>query len=432
MSEAFSVSEGLIYVFYSMALLSKESSLVFPVVLIVFNLLFGTGTWRRCWVMIFISAVYGIFRLTALSHIPFIVPVDADIYGRIASFFAAVPEYVRLLVMPFGLHMEYGAARYTFANIRAISGVFIFSVSILAALGLARRRPGMSFFIFWFFIFLIPYANIYPLKAYMAEHWLYVPSMGFIAVAAVFLSRIFKKIKSAAVPLIFIMAFFVFLACATVYQNRFWKDTLTFYHRVLQYSPDSKRAYNNLGLLYYERGQADDAEKYFKKSLEIDPDYPQAHNNLANAYILKGWTEEAIKHFKAAVKLKPDFGRAYYNLANTYRELGGHEEAVENYKKAIDNLPYFVKAYNNLAGVYRIMGRDEDAVDIYERIIEISPYYKMAYINLSAVYMERGEREKAREYLESAKERGLLLYKMTNDEGSDGGGPDAERGKASF
>ena len=41
----------------------------------------------------------------------------------------------------------------------------------------------MSFGLAWFFIALGPASNIVPLTTFMAEHWLYVPSMGLFLMA---------------------------------------------------------------------------------------------------------------------------------------------------------------------------------------------------------------------------------------------------------
>jgi len=57
--------------------------------------------------------------------------------------------------------------------------------SVLAAFGgivalviLACTSGPLCFAVAWFFVALLPVANIVPLSTFMAEHWLYVPSMG--------------------------------------------------------------------------------------------------------------------------------------------------------------------------------------------------------------------------------------------------------------
>jgi len=38
--------------------------------------------------------------------------------------------------------------------------------------------------------------------------------------------------------------------------------------------------HNNLGLLYQDRGETDEAVKQFQRAITIDPRYVKAHNNL--------------------------------------------------------------------------------------------------------------------------------------------------------
>ena len=52
------------------------------------------------------------------------------------------------------------------------------------------------------------------------------------------------------------------------------------YEKALDINPDYAEAHNNLGVIFKELGQLDDAVKSYKKALAINPDYAIAHNNL--------------------------------------------------------------------------------------------------------------------------------------------------------
>jgi hypothetical protein len=87
-----------------------------------------------------------------------------------------------------------------------------------------KRNSALTFFsIAWFFIALLPMSNIYPINAYMAEHWLYLPAIGLFWLFASGVNRLYKK-KAFAIAAVsaaaLITAFFSFL---TVKQNATWK-----------------------------------------------------------------------------------------------------------------------------------------------------------------------------------------------------------------
>lgn len=48
--------------------------------------------------------------------------------------------------------------------------------------------------------------------------------------------------------------------------------------------PDHASAHNNLGTLFCELSETDEAERHFKAALAINPFHPRAHFNLANIY----------------------------------------------------------------------------------------------------------------------------------------------------
>ncbi|MDP6559374.1 MAG: tetratricopeptide repeat protein [Candidatus Binatia bacterium] len=62
---------------------------------------------------------------------------------------------------------------------------------------------------------------------------------------------------------------------------------------MLALRPRSSLAYNNLGVIYLNRGQLDLAKEALKKSLEIDPRYDDAAYLLGLLYHQTEQTEKA-------------------------------------------------------------------------------------------------------------------------------------------
>ena len=70
---------------------------------------------------------------------------------------------------------------------------------------------------------------------------------------------------------------------------------------------------NDLGTIYYSRGDFTKAAQYFENTIQIDANFVEAHYNLALAKIKLGALEEAISFLNKTT----DFGRCTTSLATT-------------------------------------------------------------------------------------------------------------------
>lgn len=73
-------------------------------------------------------------------------------------------------------------------------------------------------------------------------------------------------------------------------------------------------AHSNLGNIYFELGNIEDAVLNYKEALIIQPGDAEKHNNLGVAYAAKGKTAEAAMEFENALRLQPGFDKALENL----------------------------------------------------------------------------------------------------------------------
>ena len=73
--------------------------------------------------------------------------------------------------------------------------------------------------------------------------------------------------------------------------------------RAIQLDPTYAPAYSNLGNVYRERGQIDQAIAQYQKAISMDPDYWIAHQNLGVVYKQQGRVGEAVREFKLATRL---------------------------------------------------------------------------------------------------------------------------------
>lgn len=337
--------------FFLLALLSKEVALIFPLTLLLYDSSFpeplGSKAcgppWRkwgraafRYLPFLVILGTYLFSRLFLLE--PLLRPAAAggsSLYSRLLTLPKVIISYLRLLLLPFNLHMERRVALASSPFEAQVYLPLILLVLIgIVALRMYKRSRVAFFSLTWFFLTLVPVANVFPLNAMMAEHWLYLPSLGLFLFVSLGIARALEtgKKKQIVVLIVLILTFYSFL---TVRRNRDWRDGLTLYQNTLKYSPQSGRVHNNLGNIYLRKGDYGRALEEYKRAVELKPDLAEGYFNLGEVYSRKEEYDRAVAQYKTAIELNPDLIGAYYGLGMAYRGKGELDKAIKEWEKTL-------------------------------------------------------------------------------------------------
>ncbi|MDD5449982.1 MAG: tetratricopeptide repeat protein [Candidatus Omnitrophica bacterium] len=388
---------------YVLALLSRENSLILCALLLLYHYAFKKKILiPQFFSILGISSLYILFRTVVLK-----ISIANPAYGtviaeRLPGMFVAITNYIRLLLLPFGLHMEYGDKMFSFSHPQSILGITILSSLLIYGFSQRTKQRLIFFSVFWFFIALIPVSNIYPLNAYMSENWLYLPSIGFFLILGWVLSSLYK-IKGSRLPaVLFITGLLALYSYLTIRQNTYWKTPRTLYERTLKYAPDSSLACNNLGMIYRNLGKKEEAISLYKKAITANPGYLEAYLNLGVIYGDSGRYEEAIAMYEKAIELNPNCIDAYYNIGRAYNSLGKYTDAVTQFKKALEINPGFEQIYNNLAFSCSALGKTEEAIGWLKKALEIKQDSASTYNNLGNIYNSIGRYQEAVPLLKKA------------------------------
>ena len=370
------------------AVLSRETAVLMPVFLMIFYVSFLAvdGFWRSLKKSVIktipywgITVAYAVLRLTVFNFkntINFYSQANdytQHLSYRLYTFGHALVEYFKLIFAPVGLHME--------RDLPLKTSLFQWPVPlaviiILAVLGVGfwfyrksqklpttnyQLQTNLWFFGWgWFFVALAPVSGIIPINAVMYEHWLYLPLIGFFTIVAFYLVKLFDYLKSKSHSIfyfllsIFLVVYFSFFAYQSIQRNILWGKPIEFYESILKYNPNTVRIMNNLGNLYSEKGDIDQAAVMYQRAVSIPG------GNL--------------------------FAQPYYNLGNIYRDQKNIEAAIEQYKKAIEVDSAFPFAYQNLAVIYANRGQLVEAAEMLEKVKKLRPTEPRVYYNLALIY----------------------------------------------
>ncbi|VEN33969.1 unnamed protein product [Callosobruchus maculatus] len=156
----------------------------------------------------------------------------------------------------------------------------------------------------------------------------------------------------------------------------------------IKQNPLLAEAYSNLGNVYKERGQLQEALENYRHAVRLKPDFIDGYINLAAALVAAGDMEQAVQAYITALQYNPDLYCVRSDLGNLLKALGRLDEAKACYLKAIETRPDFAVAWSNLGCVFNAQGEIWLAIHHFEKAVGLDPNFLDAYINLGNVLKE--------------------------------------------
>jgi len=146
-------------------------------------------------------------------------------------------------------------------------------------------------------------------------------------------------------------------------------------------NPADGSAHYNLGLIYQQRHQYDEARSSFKRAIEIDPEETDAHYQLGRIAREEGRLADAINHFDAVVTRHPEHSQneVWREIGNAYFEADQYEDAHGAFERFIDKRPSDAEGRYRYGLTLHRLGRYDDAANEMKACIEAvrtSPAYK--------------------------------------------------------
>ncbi|MCD6594944.1 tetratricopeptide repeat protein [bacterium] len=111
------------------------------------------------------------------------------------------------------------------------------------------------------------------------------------------------------------------------------------FKQALEIKPDFGNAMVGLGQVYSKMGKEDQAIEMFSKGLHNEPLLPDlAYGNLGAIYENRGESENALKYYKKAAETAPEPTGALVNIGRLYIEMNRPDSAEIVLRRALYNL----------------------------------------------------------------------------------------------
>ncbi len=189
---------------------------------------------------------------------------------------------------------------------------------------------------------------------------------------------------------------------------------------------------NDIGLISYNLGDYENAEKSYLLALDIwenvlgvkDSNYAQLMNNIGLLLADWGDYQNAMVYYLEAMDVwgetigedHPNYAALLSNIGILYYYVGDYPNALKYYTQALEirkkvlgeNDPDYAMTLNNIGMVYHDMGDYANAQKYYKQAMEIiGPehlFYAQPLNNMSLLYLDQEDYQKALEYQMQAME----------------------------
>jgi len=436
------------------AFLSKQNAASLPLAILLFEYAIYDQTWRG-WAKkavfilpgIVLCGLFYVYNMGLFSHNiqfgTFLEDVSeaaretqqVSRWHYLCTQFNVIATYIRLLVIPVQLNLDYlypfkkgffdGATPYSFFFLLGILG---------AACWNRNKRPILFVGVLWFFITLSVESSVFPIRDALFEHRLYLPMFGFSLILAVVVKNLFSKYRMGLIIAASMMV--MALSVTTWMRNEVWRDDVALWSDVIRKNPDNYRGWTNLGYAYKQRGnlqaamadydralqlkpdyyfalsnkgvllgrvgKTDEAILLFKKALQFKPDYALALNNLGVALASKDETDAAAAYFLKALAVKPDYLDACVNLGNALSNKGKYEQSLQQYIEALRIQPDSAAIHNKTGVILHYLKRYPEAIQHYDKAMKLDMHNGDVYLNKGNSLLAAGMPAKAVESFKEA------------------------------
>ncbi len=402
------------YLCFIFALLSKPSSAVIPLFIIILeSYIYKT------------KIKFSFFRIAPwFLPVLFVVLVTSSGQGntQLYSFWikpfiylSSISFYLFKIIVPFSLAPTYGLtpirimSEYWFH----LSWIFPLLISYL----IWRYRNKFPFLPVSWGIFCI---GILPVSGFInftfqdwsnvADRYVYMSMLGISIFIGCILHTFQSRLKWVFISfMLFFLSFWNFFV-----QVPIWENEMSLWSHCVKNVQISPHAYDNLGFLKFKQKNYQEALPYLNKAIKISPFFPKAYNHRGIVFYKLNQFNEAMKDYNLSIRLylsdKKMLSRenhlslsdAYFNRAKLFKHRKEYTRAINDYLLSIKSNPLNSDSFNNLGGVYLLKKQNQKAVAVFKKAISLRPTNANFIYNLGYAYQISFKNSKALKYYNRA------------------------------
>jgi Tfp pilus assembly protein PilF len=338
---------------YLLALLSKEYSILSPLIGIALALLLHRAQWKSIILsgIVFVPAFLGYFLLRYQAYGVNLVSeysiaytsnplIHSSFFVRMLSAVSIYWTYIEKIFFPLNLSANYNYAHfvpvsYPFETLAFTAGFFVMIGSLIACVSMFRTKtPGFAGWI----IFLLTYFPISqilrPGSDAIAERWIYFPSLGILLVVSSLALWMWKRQRIIYIVILGICC--ILYSFRTVDRNTVWASNESLYASILKDAPKSAYAHYLMGFEMLRQGKIQKAKEHAQAFIDIYPKGIRIYNLLATIAMLESRFDDAQMYLDKSLELNAEGIEPLRLYAAMYYKKGEYQKAYQYIQQVIN------------------------------------------------------------------------------------------------
>ena len=411
---------------FVLSLMAKSTTLVLPLILVLYDACFLTGERRvRLKDKIPYLVLALVFALVSMhfQNTDFQGGIRMPYHGGspLATAYTMLTVfclYLWRLVWPAGLSTIYDPPVHASPDGAVIAAALVLAALTWGGIRLFRydRRLGFWFLFFW--IGLLPFAQIVPILWLITDRYINVSIIGAAALTgagAVFLR---SRLAARFAPVLYLLiAVWIAVLSLTSFQRAgVWQNSLTLWSDAVAKQPDTSRVWEHYAEALRAFGQVDAARQAYEHVLASEPSNTGMLAGLGDLYTEIGKLDKGFELLKRLLEIRPDYVIGWASLGTNYLKRGNVVEAEKAYLHAQSLQPEAWQVMVLLGNLARTQNNVERARRLYEQAeTKTKGNAEIAYL-LACTEAMAGNADAALMWLEKALQRGYGDYHSLGDD----------------
>lgn len=381
----------------ALGMAAKESMVVAPVAVVLYDLVFDDDSLRAAWAKR--QVLYSGLALTwvELGLIIWTWPrstVGVASVGPLTYLYnqaEMITTYLGLTVWPHALVVDYGLPRQLSLADVLLPGALIMALLVATVVALVRW-PKAGFLAAMFFLTLAPSSSVIPIASEVgAERRMYLP-LAALSVLAVFAAIRFERLipRKVAIGLAILLA--TALGVRSFYRSHEFESALTVWQTAVDRRPHGRSRFALANQLM-DAGRHEEATAQLRLAVA---DYPDARAGLGTELLLQGKIDEGIAVLNAFVQANPSLPNrmpARVLLAQAHRAVAERELTNRNAPAAERAARLSIELDANNADTHNLLGAAlasqgnlRAAIPEFQAAVRINPKHEVALKNLAQAF----------------------------------------------
>ena len=407
-------------VLFVLALLSKSVAVIFPLMLVMYDLLLPPVKRRlkeHTDKIPYLLAAGVVGVLALITQQPGsgggMVEYPRNPFVTIPmTMFPVLVSYLRNVLWPDPSHLSilyYPPLR------RTIDGEVIFSCAVLVCLIIVgtylykKHKPAL----FWyclFFLGLLPVSQIVPLVTRMNDRYLYFPLLGIAGLTACLSNKFRENVGSGTIhkcALLCVVAVVVWLTVAAHIRGHKWQSGIMLFADAAIKYPNKREPWIALAEGYREAGDIDNALSFYEKARSIGMLMEIDQYNIGQIYLERGNYTQAKTYLDDLLKAGPKAADSWFFIGDYYYLTGDYPAAEKALLKYIAAYPHMIQGLFTVGKVYFLMNDYAHARFYYELALSSGGESAELFFSIACLDSMEGRIEQSLDALRQSLEHGF-------------------------